>query len=161
MKRGKAESKPNHLICLTTRRQIGMQLGTVKHLVRLCGAHGMDDPYYMDKYKPTLWEAGIGMPWPKDCGIHADKVGQSVPVADGRGTMREAHCVSAAAHVAAYVVTQSCEKGMSTSQYMCDLGCWRKLDVDVYIFPCVHVRHADSSLRHGGHARQGLCARGH
>lgn len=31
------------------------KLGAVKHLVRLGAFHGADDPYYVDRYKPTLW----------------------------------------------------------------------------------------------------------
>lgn len=31
------------------------RLGEVKHLVRLGHFHGMDDPYYLSRYKPTLW----------------------------------------------------------------------------------------------------------
>ncbi|MCB9700797.1 MAG: hypothetical protein H6711_02765 [Myxococcales bacterium] len=31
------------------------RLGTVRHLVRLNGHHGIDDPYYAAKYKPTFW----------------------------------------------------------------------------------------------------------
>jgi len=31
------------------------KLGKVEHLVRLGAFHGADDPYYVDKYKPTLW----------------------------------------------------------------------------------------------------------
>lgn len=31
------------------------KLGRVKHLVRLGAFHGADDPYYVDRYKPTLW----------------------------------------------------------------------------------------------------------
>jgi hypothetical protein len=31
------------------------KLGTVKHLVRLGWFHGMDDPYYMQRYSPTFW----------------------------------------------------------------------------------------------------------
>lgn len=30
-------------------------LGPVRHLVRLGAFHGVDDPYYVDRYKPTLW----------------------------------------------------------------------------------------------------------
>lgn len=36
-------------------------LGKVKHLLKI-GSHGMDDPYYIDKYKPKVWsrkEAGL------------------------------------------------------------------------------------------------------
>ena len=31
------------------------RLGEVKHLVRLGHFHGMDDPYYLSRYKPLLW----------------------------------------------------------------------------------------------------------
>ncbi|HUH02432.1 MAG TPA: hypothetical protein VML75_10575 [Kofleriaceae bacterium] len=30
-------------------------LGTVTHLVKLGAFHGVDDPYYVDRYRPTLW----------------------------------------------------------------------------------------------------------
>jgi hypothetical protein len=30
-------------------------LGPIKHIVRLGGGHGMDDPAYVAKYKPTTW----------------------------------------------------------------------------------------------------------
>lgn len=30
-------------------------LGTVKHVVKLSDFHGIDDPYYVDRYKATLW----------------------------------------------------------------------------------------------------------
>jgi hypothetical protein len=50
-------------------------LGTVKHLLRLGGAHGADDPFYMERYKPTFWaqtgEIGYQKP-------HIDK-----PLVDG------------------------------------------------------------------------------
>jgi hypothetical protein len=31
------------------------ELGGVKHLVRLGGFHGADDPFYMERYRPTFW----------------------------------------------------------------------------------------------------------
>lgn len=31
------------------------RLGRVTHLVRLGAFHGADDPYYADRYRPTLW----------------------------------------------------------------------------------------------------------
>ena len=41
-------------------------LGAVKHLVRLGGFHGADDPFYMERYRPTFWaqagEAGYKVP---------------------------------------------------------------------------------------------------
>lgn len=30
-------------------------LGAVKHVMRLGAAHGSDDPFYMDRYKPLFW----------------------------------------------------------------------------------------------------------
>ncbi len=30
-------------------------LGTVKHLVKLSDFHGIDDPFYKDRYDPTVW----------------------------------------------------------------------------------------------------------
>ena len=30
-------------------------LGNVKHVVRICGFHGMDDPFYKDRYGATVW----------------------------------------------------------------------------------------------------------
>uniref|UniRef100_A0A7R9Z1L1 Metallo-beta-lactamase domain-containing protein n=1 Tax=Chlamydomonas euryale TaxID=1486919 RepID=A0A7R9Z1L1_9CHLO len=50
------------------------QLGTVKHLVRLCEDHGMDDPYFAERYKPTVWVSGEGMGWSKEAGLKAEKV---------------------------------------------------------------------------------------
>ncbi len=31
------------------------KLGTVKHVVRIGGFHGVDDPYYVDRFSPTFW----------------------------------------------------------------------------------------------------------
>ena len=31
------------------------ELGEVKHLVKLSDSHGIDEPFYADRYKPTLW----------------------------------------------------------------------------------------------------------
>lgn len=33
------------------------QLGKVTHLARIGAFHGIDDPYYMDRYAPTTWAA--------------------------------------------------------------------------------------------------------
>jgi hypothetical protein len=44
-------------------------LGKVKHLVKLGFFHGYDDPYYLERYKPTYWA-----PRPKD---------QATPLAAG------------------------------------------------------------------------------
>lgn len=38
------------------------KLGQVKHLLKI-GSHGMDNPYYIDKYQPKVWsrkEVGLG-----------------------------------------------------------------------------------------------------
>jgi hypothetical protein len=51
-------------------------LGAVKHLIRLGGYHGADDPFYMERYRPTFWaqEGEIGYKEPAidkrlaDCG---------------------------------------------------------------------------------------------
>ena len=34
------------------------QLGTVKRILRLGSMHGVDDPYYMDRYGAELWAPG-------------------------------------------------------------------------------------------------------
>lgn len=31
------------------------RLGTVKHLVKLSDSHGVDEPYYVDRYEPEVW----------------------------------------------------------------------------------------------------------
>ena len=31
------------------------ELGVVKHVIRLAGFHGMDDPFYKDRYAATIW----------------------------------------------------------------------------------------------------------
>jgi hypothetical protein len=31
------------------------ELGEVAHLVKLGAFHGLDDPYYVDRYRPTMW----------------------------------------------------------------------------------------------------------
>jgi hypothetical protein len=31
------------------------RLGPVKHLIKLSESHGVDEPYYVDRYKPELW----------------------------------------------------------------------------------------------------------
>ena len=31
------------------------ELGEVKHLVKLSDSHGVDEPFYMNRYAPTLW----------------------------------------------------------------------------------------------------------
>jgi hypothetical protein len=34
------------------------KLGTVKHLVKLSDSHGLDEPFYADRYKPEVWMLG-------------------------------------------------------------------------------------------------------
>ncbi len=50
-------------------------LGTVRHVMRIGTFHGMDDPYYVDKYQATFWcQPGKGqysVP-PIDCELRAD-----------------------------------------------------------------------------------------
>jgi len=31
------------------------RLGKVKHLIKLSDSHGIDEPYYVDRYKPEVW----------------------------------------------------------------------------------------------------------
>jgi hypothetical protein len=31
------------------------ELGEIRHLVKLSDSHGIDEPFYADRYKPTLW----------------------------------------------------------------------------------------------------------
>eukprot|EP00955_Chlamydomonas_euryale_P048456 353976-Chlamydomonas_euryale.AAC.2 len=34
----------------------------------------MDDPYFAERYAPTVWVAGEGMGWSKETGLKAEKV---------------------------------------------------------------------------------------
>eukprot|EP00955_Chlamydomonas_euryale_P020877 221294-Chlamydomonas_euryale.AAC.1 len=34
----------------------------------------MDDPYFAERYKPTVWVSGEGMGWSKEAGLKAEKV---------------------------------------------------------------------------------------
>lgn len=36
------------------------QLGQVKHVIRLAGFHGMDDPFYKNRYDATVWSVDAG-----------------------------------------------------------------------------------------------------
>src|SRR5262245_20507977 len=31
------------------------KLGAVRHLVKLSDSHGLDEPFYVDRYKPQVW----------------------------------------------------------------------------------------------------------
>jgi hypothetical protein len=57
------------------------RLGKVKHLVKLSESHGVDEPFYVDRYKPEVW----AMPDAKfNGGITATKVlGPACPIAGG------------------------------------------------------------------------------
>jgi hypothetical protein len=57
------------------------RMGVVKHLVKLSESHGIDEPFYVDRYKPDLWT----MPGAKlDAGVVATKVlGPACPIDGG------------------------------------------------------------------------------
>jgi len=40
------------------------ELGTVKQILRLSSLHGVDDPYYMDRYAAELWAPGLSEAYP-------------------------------------------------------------------------------------------------
>ncbi len=40
-------------------------LGVVKHIVRLGGGHGSDDPFYVDRYRALLWAQEGGQRYPE------------------------------------------------------------------------------------------------
>jgi len=40
------------------------ELGVVKHIVRLGGGHGSDDPFYMDRYRALFWAQERGKRYP-------------------------------------------------------------------------------------------------
>ena len=55
-------------------------LGPVKHLVKLSDAHSIDEPFYVDRYKPTLWS----LPGAAMGELSADRtLGSDGPVAGG------------------------------------------------------------------------------
>jgi hypothetical protein len=57
------------------------RLGKVKHLIKLSESHGVDEPFYVDRYKPEVW----AMPGAKmEGGVTATKVlGPACPIAGG------------------------------------------------------------------------------
>ena len=57
------------------------RLGNVKHLVKLSESHGVDEPFYVDRYKPEVWTvSGAKCPG----GMTATKVlGPACPIAGG------------------------------------------------------------------------------
>jgi len=57
------------------------RLGKVKHLVKLSDSHGVDDPFYVERYKPEVW----ALPQAKLQGFSATKaLGPSCPIAGGK-----------------------------------------------------------------------------
>jgi len=53
------------------------RLGPVRHVVKLSDAHGIDEPYYVERYKPTFWALdGARLP----AGITATGLGSAVPI---------------------------------------------------------------------------------
>jgi hypothetical protein len=57
------------------------KLGPVKHLVKLSESHGLDEPYFVDRFKPTVW----AMPDAKhERGVTTSRVlGPDSPIAGG------------------------------------------------------------------------------
>ncbi|MGR8947445.1 MAG: hypothetical protein ACU84Q_05310 [Gammaproteobacteria bacterium] len=50
------------------------RIGTVKHLIRTGAFHGIDDPFYIDQFKPTMWSQPGGLVYtqpPPDVEINA------------------------------------------------------------------------------------------
>jgi hypothetical protein len=56
------------------------KLGKVTHLVRIGEFHGADDPYYVDRYAPTLW-APPGMKHASGLATKEELKGTSSPIA--------------------------------------------------------------------------------
>ncbi|MCA9679483.1 MAG: hypothetical protein H6709_13870 [Kofleriaceae bacterium] len=55
-------------------------LGRVRHLIKLGDAHGIDDPYYVDRYAPQIWT----LPGARLVGIGAGRrLGPDGPIAGG------------------------------------------------------------------------------
>jgi len=60
------------------------ELGTVKHVVKIGAFHGLDDPYYVDRFGATLW-AQEGAP--HKGGLETDEiisVGGNIPITDAK-----------------------------------------------------------------------------
>ena len=60
------------------------QLGTVKRILRLGPFHGLDDPYYMERFNAELWAPGdsTAYPEPKPTRIYGPET--ELPFADAR-----------------------------------------------------------------------------
>ena len=54
-------------------------LGEVKHIMRLGPFHGIDDPFYMDRYKPAFWCQEGGETYPEPAVDHALTEGGDLP----------------------------------------------------------------------------------
>ncbi len=55
-------------------------LGVVKHLVKLSDSHGIDDPFYADRYQPAFWS----LPGAKLDKLEADRsLGEEGPIKEG------------------------------------------------------------------------------
>ena len=80
------------------------KLGTVKHVIRLAAFHGMDDPFYKDRYNTDLWSVdapyfrGVDPNKPENIYLQPDhilKSGSDLPVEDSEyfeidsGTLNE------------------------------------------------------------------------
>ena len=61
--------------------------GTVKHILRLGAFHGLDDPFYMDRYKPQFWSQEGGETYPEPKPAHVLSDGCPLPFDGG-----EIHC---------------------------------------------------------------------
>lgn len=57
-------------------------LGTVKHVLRLGPMHGMDDPFYIDRYKAKMWGLAGGSTYTEPPLDHALVEGGELPFPD-------------------------------------------------------------------------------
>jgi len=58
-------------------------LGDVKHIIRLGAFHGMDDPFYMARYKPEFWCQEGGTTYTEPPIDHVISEGGDLPFAGG------------------------------------------------------------------------------
>ncbi len=54
-------------------------LGEVRHVLRLGPMHGMDDPFYLDRYNPEFWTFEGGKQYPTPAGYHPLTEGAELP----------------------------------------------------------------------------------
>ena len=57
-------------------------LGTVKHIVRLGAMHGMDDPYYVERFGAEFWCQRGGLVYPEPTNAHALGAAGELPFPD-------------------------------------------------------------------------------